>query len=168
MQRDACVQFVFYKVPTQVQELMMLPEAMLDSPFKTAALAMLALLQYEGNPEISFAMLDALSGPEPLTPYKKSFIRDRLMGKAYKVRSFFSGATVDNNYTPTQPYRISVLQNPYSFSNENWATLYVQSSGADSPRPIKLRRKPSTNQWFLNELECLGDIRPPRSADPWA
>jgi len=46
--------------------------------------------------------------------------------------------------------------------------MYVTSGGADSPRPIKLRKKPSTGQWFLNEIQCLSDIRTPVAADPWA
>ena len=54
------------------------------------------------------------------------------------------------------------------FDNENWATLWVKSSGADNERQIKLRRKPSTGEWFLNEIQCLSDVRPPASEDPWA
>lgn len=43
---------------------------------------------------------------------------------------------------------------------------YIRSSGADSPRPIKLRQK--GNQWFLWEQYLMPDIRKPKSADPWA
>lgn len=42
-------------------------------------------------------------------------------------------------------------------------------SGADSPRPIKLRKKPSSGQWFLIGVPpCLADIRIPKSEDKWA
>ncbi|WP_442872029.1 DUF6935 domain-containing protein [Blautia sp.] len=47
-------------------------------------------------------------------------------------------------------------------------TLYVACSGADSPRPLKLRNKPSTGQWFLWEQQLLTGIRIPKEADPWA
>lgn len=160
--------FVFTKLPQNVEELMALPEADLLSPYKTAALSMVALLMFEKDAEASFSMLDALRGPEPLTPYGKSFIKERLMGKEYKVKSFFQGATVENGYEPSAPYTITVTDNPYSFTEENWATVYVKSAGADSERGIKLRKKPSTGQWFLNEIMCLSDIRVPVSADPWA
>ena len=33
---------------------------------------------------------------------------------------------------------------------------------------IKLRHKPSTDQWFLWEQFLFSDIRPPVGADPWA
>ena len=44
----------------------------------------------------------------------------------------------------------------------------MTSGGADNPRPIKLRKKPSTGQWFLNDIQCLSDIRVPVAEDPWA
>lgn len=51
---------------------------------------------------------------------------------------------------------------------ENWGILYVKSSGADAERPVKLRKKPSTGQWFLNDIQCLADMRIPVAEDPWA
>ena len=63
-----------------------------------------------------------------------------------------------------------MYENPYSRSNisEGYLTLQVNSGGADSPRQIKLRSKPSTGQWFLWEQFLLADIRQPVAADPWA
>lgn len=147
---------------------MSLPEASLDSPYKTTALTLLALLRFEHNPDACYAMLDALRGPDPMSAYAKSFIKERIAGKEYIVKSFFAGATLENNYTPPIPYTITVSSNPYSFPEENWAAMFVQSAGADGPRQVKLRRKPSTNQWFLNDILCLSNIRVPVARDPWA
>jgi len=79
---------------------------------------------------------------------------------------------------PTQPYRVTVFDNPHSWVSEDssqssagpvqYARLLMQSSGADSPRWITMRYKPSTNQWFLWEHQLLADIRTSVSADPWA
>ena len=160
--------FTFAALPTNVSELQALPEASLDSAFKTTALTIVALCRYEQDPDESIAMLNFLKGPEEVSTYEKQFIRERMEGKMYKARSYFAGATPQNGYTPTTPYTITVSENPYSFDNENWATLYVTSGGADNPRPIKLRKKPSTSQWFLNDIQCLADIRVPVSEDPWA
>ena len=160
--------FAFESLPKNVQELKALPQASLDSPFKTAALTLAVLCHYEQNPDETFEMLDFLKGPEPLSTYEKQFIKERLAGKFYKVKSFFAGATPQNNYEPSTPYTITVSDNSYSYPEENWATLYLQSGGADSPRPIKFRKKPSTGQWFLNEIQCLSDIREPVASDPWA
>ena len=160
--------FSFSDLPTNLVELKALPEASLDSAFKTVALGVAALCSYEKDINATWEMLDFLKGPESVNEKEKTFIKDRLAGKQYKTLSFFKGATADNGYTPSVPYTITVSENPYSFDEENWATLYVTSAGADAPRPIKLRRKPSTNQWFINEIQCLADIRIPTSQDEWA
>lgn len=160
--------FTFQKLPANVAELQMLPESSMDSPYKTAALSLAVLCNFEKDKEGTFAMLDFLKGPEPVSPYEKQFITERLNGKFYKPFSFFKGATMENGYMPTKPYEITISETKYSFDNENWAVLYVTSAGADSPRGIKFRKKPSTGQWFLNDIQCLSDIRVPAEQDPWA
>lgn len=160
--------FSFSGLPTTLEDLKALPEASLDSAFKTVALCIATLCNYEKDVNATWEMLDFLKGPEKVNEKEKTFIRDRLAGKQYKTLSFFKGATADNGYTPSVPYTITVSENPYSFDEENWATLYVTSGGADAPRPIKLRKKPSTNQWFINDIQCLADIRIPTSQDEWA
>lgn len=160
--------FTFNSLPTSVAELQALPEASLDSAFKTAALTVAVLCNFEKNEAVTFEMLDFLKGPENVSNQEKQFIKERLKDKGYKAYSYFDGATPENGYTPNQPYTISVSETPYSFDNENWATLYVKSGGADNPRQIKLRKKPSTGQWFLNEIQCLSDIRLPVQEDKWA
>ena len=168
MGRNYSETFTFSTIPANTSELRALPEAALDSAFKTTALTLLALCRYEQDASAAIEMLNYLKGPAEVSTYEKQFLQDRLRGKGYKPRSFFAGATPDNAYQPTVPYSITVSENPYSFDNENWATLYVTSGGADAPRPIKLRKKPSTGQWFLNEIQCLADIRIPKEEDPWA
>lgn len=160
--------FTVATLPSTLNELQALPESSLDSAFKTTALTILALCAYEKNVDASIEMLNFLKGPGEVSVYEKQFLRDRFSGKTYKARSFLGGATPDNGYQPTVPYTIKVSENPYSFDEENWATLYVTSGGADNPRPIKLRKKPSTGQWFLNDIQCLADIRIPKEEDPWA
>lgn len=160
--------FTFASLPTNVAELQALPEASLDSAFKTTALTLAALCNYEHNPDATIEMLNFLKGPAEVSGFEKQFIKEHLSSEGYKARSYFEGATPQNSYKPDVPYKITVIENPYSFDNADWATLYVQSGGADNPRPMKLRRKPSTGQWFLVEIQCLSDIRVPVEEDPWA
>ena len=161
--------FTFASLPQNVEELKALPEASLDTPFKAAALAVLALNHYEADKEETFRMLDFLHGPSPLSVKSKQFIFDRLGGKMYVARSFFGGTSPDNDYTPSQPYTVTVRDNPYSYDNQaqGYVKLFIPSSGADSDREIVLRRK--GEQWMVwEETNMLGDIRIPKSADPWA
>lgn len=160
--------FTFNDLPKTLDELKKLPEASLDNPFKTTALALLVLCTYKINKESCYEMLNFLRGPEPLKEMDKQFLNDRLKGKEYKPYSFFNGASVDNGYAPIKPFTITVRQNPYSFTEDNYATLWIKSSGADSEREVKLRKKPSTGQWFIRDFVCLADIRIPKELDPWA
>ena len=161
--------FTFSALPESLAEMQALPEASLDTPFKTAALTVCALCAYAADKEVGTEMLNWLRGPRPLTGQDILFLNDRFRyGKTYLPFTYFVGATPENSYQPTTPYTITVSENPYSFDEENWTTLYVTSGGADNPRPIKLRKNPSTGQWFLNEIQCLADIRVPVAEDPWA
>ena len=160
--------FTFARLPESVDEMRSLPEASLDTPYKTAALTVCALCAYAAAPEIGKEMLDFLKGPEPLSGYEISFLNDRFRDGKYVPFSYFAGATPENNYTPGEPFRVTVFSNPYSFQSENRATLHLNSGGADNPRQIKLKLKPSENKWYLEEQMILVGIRTPKAADPWA
>lgn len=141
------------RLPATVGELTAMPQAVLTVPEEVAALTIAALARFPENQEDAVQMLDFLRGPRPLNGIDKQFLKDRFRGKEYLMRSFFAGSSPENNYTPVMPYRVVVSENPYSRSQlaDGYLTLYVNCSGADSPRPLKLRKKPSTGQWFLWE-----------------
>ena len=162
-------QVSFAALPANLAEMQALPLADLTQPQNTVALTVAALCAYPANKDAAIAMLNYLKGPQPLSPYDIQFLADRLRGKEYLPLSFFAGATPQNNYTPTQPCTLAVLETPHSRAqiNEGYLQLFLQSGGADSPRPIKLRHKPSTGEWFLWEQMLLSDIRTPAAADPW-
>lgn len=158
------------EIPANLDALKMMPEGALKEPQYAAALTIAALCVYPVDKEACFEMLNYLCGPRGLSVSDKQFIADRFRDKDYVPRSYFVGATPDNNYEPSQPYTIKFFENPYARDNidEGYLTLQVESGGADSPRQIRLRTKPSTGEWFLWEQFILSDIRPPKSANPWA
>ena len=160
----------FDQLPVNLEQLKALPQAALTRPEDAAALSVIALTMYPVDKEASLAMLEYLQGPRGLTGYDKQFLADRFMDKDYVPRSYFTGATPENNYEPTQPYTLTFFENPYSRDQfeSGYLTLHIRSGGADSPRQVKLRTKPSTGQWFLWEQFLLSDVRKPVAADPWA
>ena len=161
--------FVFNSLPRNVNELKAMPEAALSTPFMTAALTVAVLCAYGENPAACIEMLNVLRGPGPLSTYETQFMRDRLTGKTYKPFSFFAGASAQNGYVPNKPYQITVLEQAYSYPTADYATLYIRSGGADSPRSVTLRLKPSTGQWFLtNHHSLLPGIRIPDAENPWS
>ena len=163
--------YTFESLPQNLDQLKALPEASLTDPYAVAALTLAALTRYGESSRDCFEMLNYLKGPQPLSGYETSFIRERLEGKTYKPFSYFKGATPQNNYTPSRPYKVTIDSNQYSFTTDGnghqWCTMWVTSGGADNPRSIKLRKKASTGQWFLNDIQCLSDIRTPAADDPW-
>ncbi len=113
-------------------------------------------------------MLNWLRGPRPLNGQEISFLNDRFRdGKSYIPFSYFVGASPENGYTPRQPFTLLVGSNHTSNVEEGYCKLFIPCGGADSPRPIKLRRK-GDGQWFLWEQYLMTGIRIPASADPWA
>ena len=86
------VTFTFDSLPNNVAELQALPESSLDTPFKTAALVILALARYEASQQDCIDMLNFLKGPESVNQFQIQFLRDRLQGKDDVVRSVFEGS----------------------------------------------------------------------------
>ena len=158
---------VFASLPTSLEEFKALPQAAMSTPFETAAMTVLAFCYYPQNKELSLQMVDFLKGPRPLSGVEKSFIADRFRDGDYVPRSYFEGSTPQNDYTPSEPYTIVVSESPYSYQNENYATLYITSGGADSPRSVQMR-KAKDGKWYLWEQFILVGIRQPDSVDPWA
>ena len=164
--------FAFPALPNSAAEMLGLPGVSLHNPYAVAAMAVAAFCRFPESPDAAFEMVNVLKGPQPLSNSDKSFIRDRFMdGKTYVPRSYFEGAVPSNDYRPDMPYTIRVEESAHSRDNydQGYLTVYLRSGGADNPRPVTLRHKPSTDEWFLwNFAGILADIRVPVSADPWA
>ena len=158
---------VFRNLPSTFEEFASLPQAALSTPFDTAAMTVLAFCYYPQNKDLALQMVNYLRGPRPLSGGDISFIADRFRDSDYVPRSYFEGSTPANDYTPAEPYTIVVSENPYSYQNEGYATLYISSGGADSPRSVQMR-KAKDGKWYLWEQFILVGIRQPESANPWA
>ena len=162
------MEVVFSHMPATLEEFTSMPEFHFATPFQVAALFVIAICNYPRSDELCYDMLDAIKGPQKLSIRDKSFIRERMSDKKdYLGKAYLKGAAPGNNYEPTQPYTVIVGENPYTYVNEGYAVLYIKTTGADSPRPITLRKK--GNEWFLWEFPGpLSGIRIPVSQDAWA
>ena len=160
----------FSEMPETLEQLKALPEASMKDPLDVAALTVAALCVYPFNKDESINMLNFLRGPRPLSANEIAFIAERFRDVDYIPRSYMNGATPQNNYVPQRPYSVTVCELAHSRDaiNDGYLIVYVNSGGADSPRPIHLRTKPSTGEWFLWEQFILVGIRVPEAADPWA
>ena len=163
------MQVTIQKLPASLQEFAALATAG-KKPENICALFLCALALFDKDKDAGTAAMNILRGPRSTTPYDAQFLRDRLRGKAYLPLAYFEGATPENGYQPCAPYRLNVLADPRPQDVEpGYLRVCLKTAGADSPRPIKLRQKGSTGEWFLWEYSSiLSGIRIPVSEDPWA
>ena len=139
-----------------------------------AALAVQAICTYQKDENMFFDILqDLMSNLQPLSNMLKEQIKDRMEQNdksSYIGLSYFNGATNFNNYEPDKSYSIEVTDGPSSYAIDGYATLYLKSGGADSKRPITLRKTKEDNWviWSDSILGLLSDIRPPEKNNPWA
>ncbi len=159
--------FTFTSLPESLAQMKALPEASLSSPYQTAALTVCALCAYAADKQIGTEMLNFLRGPRPLSGVDISFLNDRFRDGHHVPFSYFQGAKPENNYTPSEPYTVTITSNPYSDANEGYKKLFIASGGADNPREIVLRRK-GDGTWCLWEQFLLVGIRKAHEDDPWA
>lgn len=165
---DASVQaFSFPALPESLAQMQALPEAKLESPFQAAALTVCALCAYAADKSIGTEMLNWLRGPRPLSQHDTSFLNDRFREGYHVPFSYFAGATPENDYTPHQPFTLTITAGPYADANEGYKKLHIRSGGADSPREIVLRKK-ADGTWCLWDQFLLVSIRQPKSENPWA
>ena len=163
------MQVVIQKIPENLQEFEILAVKG-RQPEHISALLLCALSLFGKNMTDGVNAMNLLRGPKPMTPYDAQFLRDRLRGKAYLPLAYFEGATPENGYQPRVPYRLNVLADPRPQDIEpGYLRVFLKTAGADSPRPMKLRQKASTGEWFLWEYSSiLSGIRIPAAEDPWA
>ena len=130
------VTFTFQALPESLAQMQALPEASLDTPFKTAALTVCALCAYGADKNIGLEMLNWLRGPRPMNGQEIAFLNDRFRdGKSYIPFSYFAGAAPENDYTPRQPFTLLVGSNHTSNTEEGYCKLFIPCGGADSPPP---------------------------------
>ncbi len=158
----------FDAIPETLDELMAVKGSDLKDPFFTAACAVVAFYVYVKNKEEGLKIMDYINGPTDTAIRDQQEWELRLTDKDYLPRSYFKGATPENNYAPKAPYTIHIEESPNSNQTPGYTTLYINCGGADSPRPVTLRKKESTGQWFLWQEMLTGDIRIPKAQDAWA
>ena len=156
------------KLPESIEEFRSMSQMDLTCPENTCAMFLCALTLYLKDAESGVEAMNLLRGPRPMVPYDIQFLRDRMRGKAYLALAYFEGATPQNGYTPRIPYELDVMPTPRPQDVEpGYMKVFLKTKGADSPRPVTLRKKGDT--WCLWEYSSiLSGIRIPAAEDPWA
>jgi hypothetical protein len=144
------------------------------NPYNVSALLVHVLCNYNaGNENNFYDMLQFLEGEyQTISSLDKQNVRDRMFQNnksTFIGKSYFVGAIPDNDYTPSLPYEVEVVENDYSDVEQGFKRLFLKSGGADSPRPILLRLAKDGNYyiWSNSYIGLLADIKPIESSNPW-
>ena len=157
------------KIMNSVEDLKIIDRT---NPYNVVGAFIHIICNYENEEFIP--MLQYLYGEyQPISNLMKQSIDDRMhQNEKYKFigKSYFKGATPENDYTPNIPLEIEVNDNPYTDQNEGYKRLFVNSGGADSERPITVRLAKDGNYYLWSDsiIALLTDIRKPESENPWA
>lgn len=147
-----------------------LKELDLKDEYQAACALLFTLAAFEKDETAGTEMFEYINGPEDMSGFDVSFIRNQFAQYPYVARSYFSGTSPENNYA-VEGVKLSFKETPYSRTEDNYVQLAVHSSGADNDRMFKLRKKPSTGEWFLfsdTYKGLLAGIRTPKAEDKWA
>lgn len=143
-----------------------------NSPKDTAAFFVLAMITHNSDEALGLKLFTALltdnqlqdgnvyNGKKP-GPSFLNHIK-RLKSKPYLAGSYVGGTNPGNGYKlPSPPWTVVCLDDPRGKAGDGRVKLFIPCSGADSPRPITLK-KDGSGKWKVSEASSLFvGIRPP-------
>lgn len=96
---------------------------------------------------------------------RRRFVEERLDGREYLPNSYIVGTSPENRYRPQQPPLVIRFSGDPRNADpaSDRVKLFVECSGADSPRPVTMTRG-TDGKWTATEWSSLlTGIRPPVS-----
>lgn len=158
------------KLPTTVEEFVAFRDRVASDEAGGAAALVVALNVYAENEELGLACLtvaldagrlqdgSAYEGKEPINMVK-STLKSRIAAKPYVARSYFAGTSPEGGYAlGAGPYTVEITE---VRPNGDSAKVFVACTGADSPRPVTLKRN-NRGVWKAHEWSSLEvGVRPP-------
>ena len=167
-------------LPATIDDFLVLREAHGNNPAGTAALFVAAMIRYAEDQAAGLPMLvsilvndnSLLVAAQAGRGYRgydlsanTRYLIDRLPPAPWISRSYIVGTSPENGYSlPEGGLRLAFSTNRYSQVSADEVRIFVACSGADSPRPLRLRRN-SAGLWKVVEFSSLVvGIRQPAAA----
>jgi len=154
------------KMPASIEDFIVLQQAH-NTPEGAATCFAVAMLTYEMNPDLARAFFtlsltdanlmegrNGYNGRQPDVGYQDHIDR-RLKYDAGMARSYVQGTNRNDNYIlPLLPYDFVFTRNDRSVESENLIRVYLESTGADTPRPV-LTMRGQDGQWRVDGASSL-------------
>lgn len=161
------------KMPGSVEEFITLRDKIAKTPEGGATVFIVALKLYAENPELGLPCLTIAINRERLSQGKGGykgyvpsqgdmFLIKRIKDKPYLANSYFQETSPKNGYVLPKILNVKAVSNPYSGKKDAGDyKIFISCSGADSDRPIRLKRN-NRGVWKAHEFSSLlVGIRPP-------
>ena len=172
------VTFTFNALPRNIEELKTLEvnnREYFETPHFVTALIICCLNRITENSADAWEMINYLrthtatvgqNGIQKVSNENmQSIVSSNLVGNdtngypvANGLRSYFKGSSPENLYTPTLPYRVTVVEAAseqfYTNNGIEYARMHVETSGADSAQGPLVLRKTANHGWLIDNGEA--------------
>jgi hypothetical protein len=156
------------QIPETIEDFIILRDEVSTTPSGGAAVFVLALYIYTLDEKLGLQALTVTLVNDDLHLQKNNgvykgysptsgmrYLLDRVLSKPYMIRSYFAGASPENNYNMGDlPFIVETSTNKYSEISESEIKLFVACSGAGSPRPVRVELN-SSGIWKVDEFSSL-------------
>ncbi len=155
------------------EDFLLFRDAAAQSPEGGAAVFVLAMLLFEQDATLGRnAMVIALdanelrqdpAGYQGYAPGNRAddFVSRYLVPRPYLARSYLLGTSPENGYNPPESRAVRLSRNSTSTIAGDQVKVFVSCTGADTPRPITMRRN-NRGVWKAYEYSSLFvGVRPP-------
>jgi hypothetical protein len=158
------------RIPYSLGKFLELRELIAHTPQGAAAMMIVAMRIYQQYPELGMKCLTANSTTPLISASTASDsyngermsntneLKRKLSDYSYLPMVYFKGASPKNGYTPDgPPYMVELSVNQYSYTPASDGSLrvklFVATQGADSPRPVTVRK--IGNLYYVTEYSSL-------------
>lgn len=160
-------------IPRTVEAFKALRDSLATSPFGGAAMFAIALQVYSDDPKAGVPLLtlaidqslltDGAEGVSGKQPAALRDFKDRNGQKPWIARSMFQGTSPADGYLlPALPLTLKFREQPGDVKPLD-AKIFVYTTGADSPKPMRLKQN-DKGLWKAFEWSSFqGNCRPPAS-----
>ncbi len=160
-------------VPDNIDSFVEIRDQIAISPEGGAAIFVLAMMMFENDRKLgeqAFTVaLDRTNLSESMMGYKGftpsqniKFHLDRFEGKNYWGKSYVAGTSFEDGYKLPSTLKVEIGRNTSSEQSNGDIKVFVKCTGADTPRPITLRKN---DKGFWKATECSSmfvDMRAPK------
>lgn len=154
-------------IPTNMDQFLEIRAKLAQTPQGGAAVFILSMLLYEREPELGMQAFTIALDRHKLAknnPGYKGYVPDQtfqnnvksyLAPRSYIARSYILGTSPEQGYQMGKPpYKMQFSSNAHSEQSDGSMRIFIKSSGADSPRPVTLKKN-NRGIWKVSNYSSL-------------